>query len=349
MGLPLRFVEPMLPTLASVPPEGDEWLHEIKYGGFRTQLIVDPSGVRAFTRRGLDWSDRYAALLDAARQLGCTSAIIDGEMIVQDAEGRSDFDGFAAALRDSPDRLVFMAFDLLHLDGRDFRAERLIDRRLALQQLIGDHQPGSRIQSSEHMIGGGGAMLKAAEQLGLEGIVSKQMLSRYHGGRSDQWLKIKCWPADRFVVLGLEPGTDGPPMAQLARETAHGLVPAGWAAAPLAQPQGDKYWDDVDRLVTGDAAPAPAPDSAAPPATPGERISTRFLDEGKALRAGLAGAADPARTRGGRASASLLSDRRGGSTDRRGVTGLRAIGSAPLNLVMLTVLIVLLLALFAEL
>ena len=83
----LSFIEPMLPTLVKEPPEGDEWIHEIKYDGYRTQLIIDGSGVRAYTRNGFDWTDRYRLVLRAADSLKCGSAILDGEMIVQDEQG----------------------------------------------------------------------------------------------------------------------------------------------------------------------------------------------------------------------------------------------------------------------
>lgn len=126
--MPLRFVHPMLPTLVSEAPESDDWLHEIKYDGFRTQLILEQSEVRAFTRRGFDWSERYQLILAAARELDCSSAIIDREMIVQDEQGRSDCEAFQAALGYEPEQLVFLAFDLLHLDGEDVRQEPLCSR-----------------------------------------------------------------------------------------------------------------------------------------------------------------------------------------------------------------------------
>ncbi len=108
----------MLPAQLSRAPEGDGWLHEIKYDGCRTQLVIDRSGTRAFTRRGLDLSDRYAAVLSAAVALNSSSAVIDGEVIVQDEEGRSDFVALTSALHGGPERLVFMAFDLLYQHGR---------------------------------------------------------------------------------------------------------------------------------------------------------------------------------------------------------------------------------------
>jgi bifunctional non-homologous end joining protein LigD len=116
------FVPPMLPTLVDAPPEGAEWLHELKYDGFRTQIALGAGGERAFSRAGHDWTAKYRPLVEAAASLGASEALIDGEVIVQDAAGRPDFAGLQAAIARTPERLVFMAFDLLSLDGRDLRA-----------------------------------------------------------------------------------------------------------------------------------------------------------------------------------------------------------------------------------
>jgi ATP-dependent DNA ligase len=126
----------MVPKLVRQPPEGDEWLHEIKYDGYRTQIVLDGAGARAFTRRGFDWSDRYRGLLAAASELRCSSVALDGEAIVQDQHGRSDFNQFAEAMASRPNDLVFMAFDLLHLNGKDMRQLPLIERRAALVELV---------------------------------------------------------------------------------------------------------------------------------------------------------------------------------------------------------------------
>jgi DNA ligase D-like protein (predicted ligase) len=250
----LRFIPPMLPTLVAQAPEGDDWLHEIKYDGFRTQLILEWSEARAFTRRGFDWSERYQPILQASRELDCSSAIIDGEMIVQDEQGRSDFQAFQAALNHEPQRMVFMAFDLLHLNGQDFRSKPLIERRTRLQELVGCHEPSCRIQYSEHLIGGGGGMFSACDRMGLEGIVSKKISSRYRSGQTPSWLKVKCWAEAEFVVIGVQPALAGPAVALLARETEGGLEYAGGAAVTLAQPGRDRFWREAKSLMT----PTPA-------------------------------------------------------------------------------------------
>ena len=247
--LGLGFIEPMLPTLVREAPEGDDWLHEIKHDGYRTQLVIDGADMRAFTRNGFDWTDRYRPVLRAAGDLDCSSATIDGEMIVQDGRGRSDFHGFKAAMEREPEHLVFMAFDLLHLNGTDVRAEPLIDRRRRLQDLVGCHDPGCRIQYSEHVVGNGAALFAAADDLGLEGIVSKKLSSRYRSGRSRSWLKVKCFAEAEFVVIGVQRGDGGPATALLAREEAGALVYAGSAAVTLGGADRERFWRSVEQLA----------------------------------------------------------------------------------------------------
>ena len=280
----LQFIEPMLPTLVSKAPEGDDWLHEIKYDGFRTQLVLDGSKGRAFTRRGFDWSDRYRPVLAAAQELGCSSAIIDGELIVQDEQGRSDFQAFQHAMRHEPHRLVFMAFDLLHLNGEDLRSTPLIERRERLFNLVGCHDPHCRIQHSEHVIGGGGAMFNACDRMGLEGIVSKRIRSRYRSGRSSQWLKVKCWAEGEFVVVGIEPAADGPAVAMLARETELGLEYSGGAAITLAEPDRERFWRRVEGLASAEWAAGVSPGRKATRLRPEMRVRVRYLRGSGKLR-----------------------------------------------------------------
>jgi DNA ligase D-like protein (predicted ligase) len=274
---PFSFVEPMLPTLVMEPPGGDEWIHEIKYDGYRTQIIIDGSGVRAYTRNGFDWTDRYKNVLAAADYLKCGSAILDGEMIVQDEHGRSDFGGFKRALTQEPERLVFMGFDLLRLDGEDLRNMPLLERRTRLRELVGCHDPGCRIQYSEHVSGAGAPLFEAADQMGLEGIVSKKASSRYRSGRSRAWLKVKCWAEDEFVVTGVEPAKDGPAMAILARCNGEALTPAGAAAVTLAGAERERFWSAVEELRVNGTAPLAHP-------THQMRVRARFLKGGDKLR-----------------------------------------------------------------
>ena len=149
---PLAFIPPLAPTLVDEPPAGDNWLHEIKHDGFRTLLLVDrgtppPSPAAVMTGRSA-----IARIVEAAAALPCQAAIIDGEAVVQDASGRSDLAFLHEAMDREPHRLVFFAFDLLHLDGDDLRRQPLEERRARLRELIAP-DPHSAIQFSEAICG----------------------------------------------------------------------------------------------------------------------------------------------------------------------------------------------------
>ncbi|HEX9933092.1 MAG TPA: DNA ligase D [Allosphingosinicella sp.] len=244
------FVPPMLPTLVDAPPEGEEWLHELKYDGFRTQIAIGAGGeARAFTRAGHDWTDRYRPLVAAAAALGADEALVDGEVIVQDEQGRSDFGALQAAIARTPERLVFMAFDLIRLDGRDLRAAPVEERRARLQALIGANDPAFPIQFSAHVDGGGGDFFHAVDAMGLEGIVSKRKGSRYRSGHARSWLKAKTFGEGEFVVVAVERG-DKAPVAILAREGEAGLELAGPAMVTLADPERERFWSTIETLKT---------------------------------------------------------------------------------------------------
>ncbi|MGR6331356.1 non-homologous end-joining DNA ligase [Sphingomonas sp. XXL09] len=248
-GPPLGFVEPMLPTLVEVAPDGDDWIHEIKYDGYRTQLVIDGPEIRAFTRNGHDWSERYTPLVAAADALSCRRAIIDGEVIVQDESGRSDFDALRSAIGRAPERLIFIAFDILHLDGTNLRPLAVEQRRDRLEELIGGFDPSSPIHFSADVRGGGRAFFDAVDGMGLEGIVSKKRGSRYQSGRSKSWLKIKAWTEEEFVVVGTEATPGEPVSALLARDTADGLEYAGGAAVTLPSDTREVFYAAAEQLT----------------------------------------------------------------------------------------------------
>lgn len=246
---PLGFIEPMLPTLIDAPPVGDGWTHEIKYDGYRTQLVLDGGAARAFTRGGHDWTDRYRPIAEAAAGLRCRRATIDGEVTLQDEQGRSDFDRLRAAIGRTPDRLVFMAFDLLNLDGVDLRPLALEQRRERLEELVGAFDPGNPIHYSQDVRGRGADFFRAAEAMGLEGIVSKRRGSRYTSGRARNWLKIKAWTEAEFVVVGTEATPGEPVAALLARETDDGLEYAGGATVTLPSETRDLFYAAAEQLT----------------------------------------------------------------------------------------------------
>jgi bifunctional non-homologous end joining protein LigD len=186
----LGFIKPEIPTLVPESPSGEGWIHEIKHDGYRTLIIIDQGRVRAFSRHGRDWTGPYRRVVDACAKLPCKGAVIDGEIIVQDENGISDFDALRSAIHKAPHRLVFFAFDLLHLDGQDLTRTPLMERRVALRKLI-KPDPRSPLQFSDHIDGAVARFFRTAAELGLEGIVSKRAASRYRSGPSRSWLKTK--------------------------------------------------------------------------------------------------------------------------------------------------------------
>ena len=132
----LRFIEPQLASPVDQPPEGKHWIHEIKHDGYRSQVLLERGKARVFTRNGHDWSDRYPSIVRAAANLRCQSAIIDGEAIVQNGNGASDFEALSSAMRRQPHSIILYAFDLLHLDGKDLRQQTLTERRASLKLLL---------------------------------------------------------------------------------------------------------------------------------------------------------------------------------------------------------------------
>ena len=244
----LRFIEPQLASPVDQPPEGKHWIHEIKHDGYRSQVVIERGQVRVFSRNGHDWSDRYPSIVRAATNLRCQSAIIDGEAIVQNGDGASDFEALSSAMRRQPHSIILYAFDLLHLDGKDLRQQTLIERRDSLKHLVGaDAQ--SRIQFSDEFDGDGAALFKACAEKELEGIVSKHALAPYRSGRSKTWLKTKCFTESTFVVVGTDRDRKtGALMALLAHSD--GLKYAGAAFITLGGEERKEFLAEVERLTT---------------------------------------------------------------------------------------------------
>jgi bifunctional non-homologous end joining protein LigD len=208
----LKFIKPMEPELVDVPPEGDDWSHEIKFDGYRSQIIIDHD-VRIFTRNGHNWTMKYRSLVGAAKRLGVESAIIDGEIVVLNEAGLSDFGELRKAITRRQQDLYFVAFDLLHLNGHDLRQMALDDRREILENLI---QPDDRIQFSQALPGDAKAIFELIDKAGIEGMVSKRRDSKYRGGRSTNWLKIKSYTIDEYDLLGVEREGGKPAFALMA-------------------------------------------------------------------------------------------------------------------------------------
>ncbi len=194
------FTEPQLCTLVDTVPTGPAWLHEVKYDGYRAIVAVAGGRAKVFTRNGLDWSDKFPGIAEAAAALDVRSALIDGE-IVAFKDGRPDFSTLKDAISSGGDMTMF-AFDLLSLDGDDLRALPTVERKARLQAIIGDD---ARLQYAEHVVGSGERLLEKMCAEGLEGVVSKRADARYRAGRSSDWRKIKCTRRQEFVIVGWLP------------------------------------------------------------------------------------------------------------------------------------------------
>lgn len=148
---PPAFRPVQLAQLVDTVPAGDRWLHEMKYNGYRTLVAIGGGNARGYTRSGLDWSDRYPAILEEARSLAVSSALVNGEAVVLDRDGRSSFKALQNALKGAPGRIGFYAFDLLELNGEDLTGLPLFERRQRLQAIL--PEGSSRLRYSEHIVG----------------------------------------------------------------------------------------------------------------------------------------------------------------------------------------------------
>jgi bifunctional non-homologous end joining protein LigD len=180
------------PVLAKALPKGPEWIHEIKHDGHRCAAVIKDGTVRLFTRTHRDVTRRFHVIATALLPLRDHEAIIDGEIGAQNALGIATLDNLHRALEAGVyESLVYVAFDLLFLDGQDLRRWPLLSRKQALRDLLKPLE-GTRIQYSNHLEGDPTRLYERLCELGAEGIVSKAAHAPYRGGRDPSWLKIKC-------------------------------------------------------------------------------------------------------------------------------------------------------------
>lgn len=197
----LEFIEPMLAQLVDGPPESGAWLHETKFDGYRLQVHLQDGDVKLYTRSGQDWTDRFPTLAAAFEKVDIKSAIIDGEAVVLDEKGRSDFQKLQNALKAKDQRrLFFYAFDILHFDGKSLVEKPLSDRKDILKNVM--KKTPAVLRYSEHVEGQGQELFKQSCKLALEGIVSKRADSTYVSGRRGGWMKSKCGHRQEFVIAG---------------------------------------------------------------------------------------------------------------------------------------------------
>jgi bifunctional non-homologous end joining protein LigD len=202
-----KFVPPQLATLAEAPPAGDDWLHEIKFDGYRVLASIGGGRAITYTRTGLDWTDKFRPIVQPLADLPCRAALIDGEAVVLDENGKSDFGRLQNAIAEGRDGIVYYAFDLLSLDGVDLRKEPLAERKKKLAALLADEPDAGPLFYSDHVVGDGAETFAHACSMKLEGIVSKRANAPYRSERTQSWRKVKCGMGQELVIIGWQPST----------------------------------------------------------------------------------------------------------------------------------------------
>ncbi|MEY9632345.1 bifunctional non-homologous end joining protein LigD [Bradyrhizobium japonicum] len=232
------FIKPQLATLRNTAPSGDQWVHEIKYDGYRVQLHINGDDRKAFTRNGLNWTKRFSVIAGAFDIP--LQAIVDGEVVVVH-ESRPNFSELQADLaRGDQDRLLYYAFDLLWLDGKDLRKAPQIERKRLLKELIGEHGLEAPVLYSEHLVGDGQAMFEHASKLNYEGIISKRADAPYRSDRNEGWFKVKTVQREKFPVVGFIKDPTGVAALYLGKQEGKelrymGKVGTGWSRTKSAE------------------------------------------------------------------------------------------------------------------
>ncbi|WP_407160562.1 non-homologous end-joining DNA ligase [Bradyrhizobium sp. STM 3557] len=192
------FIAPALATLVERVPSGERWIHEIKFDGYRVQVHLHNGEIKIFTRRGHDWTHRFRKIAHDAMDINASSAIIDGEVVVPQANGATDFSVLQNELKGRSDKIVLVAFDLIYLKGRDLRQLPLFERKALLEKLIAN----TPVQFSESFAIDGREMFAHACKVGLEGVVSKVHDSLYPTGRTSDWVKKTCAQRETLPIAG---------------------------------------------------------------------------------------------------------------------------------------------------
>ena len=207
-----KYPEVELATLADAPPEGNHWLHEIKFDGYRLLAFVSHGEVRLRTRNGNDWTHKFPSIQAQLARLKVESAVLDMEAVVLDAGGKSSFQALQHALGEGGNSQTISAFvfDLLDLNGKDLTGEPLSARKKLLSTLLKGMRGSSRLRYSDHVVGHADQIMAQSCSMGLEGVVSKLADSPYRPGRQKSWVKSKCINRQEFVIAGFTAARTGP-------------------------------------------------------------------------------------------------------------------------------------------
>ena len=241
------FIKPQLATLRTKAPQGEQWLHEIKYDGYRMQVHLNRGRKKVFTRNGLAWSKRFTEIAGALAIPG--EAIIDGEVVVVH-EGRTNFSELQAELAAGRQgRLVYYAFDLLWRNG-DLRKLPQIERKQILLDLFGENAIELPVLYSEHLVGDGQQMFEHAARLNWEGIVCKRADAPYRSERNENWLKIKAVQKGKFPVVGFVKDPSGVAALYLGKRQGKDLVYMGKVGTGWSRTVSGQVRKQLDTVVS---------------------------------------------------------------------------------------------------
>ena len=258
-----QFREPQLATLVDDVPAGNGWMHEIKFDGYRALIACAGDKVKVYTRKGLDWSDKFAPLVAEFQALDLPSCLIDGEIVAYDKQGNPDFSSLQQVLKrghgaqKAGDRMAYHAFDLLEVNGEDLTRLTNIERKERLEALLGDAKPP--IHVADHLIGAGEKLYRTMCEAGQEGIISKKIDAKYEvGRRTKSWVKVKCTRRQEFVIIGWKKSSArGRPFSSLllAQNEGGKLVYKGNVGTGFNQ---DSLQELAEKfaMLTSDTAPA---------------------------------------------------------------------------------------------
>jgi bifunctional non-homologous end joining protein LigD len=211
-----EFVPPQLATLVESPPKGDEWFHELKFDGYRLLCHLDHGKIRFWTRNRKDWTAKFLQLAKAVKALPLKTAILDGEVVALDHEGRASFQRLQQSIhKKSGAGLLFHIFDLIYIEGFNLTKTPLRERKRVLAEVLAPLGDAGYLRYSDHVEGNGAQFFEQACKFGIEGIVSKLAESPYGSTRSRNWQKIKCIKRQEFVIAGYTLSDKGIPFSSL--------------------------------------------------------------------------------------------------------------------------------------
>jgi bifunctional non-homologous end joining protein LigD len=250
------FVPPMLCELHKEPPAGAGWLHETKLDGYRLEAAVHGKNVCLYTREGLDWTERFPTVAEALGKLGLQKTLLDGEAVVFDATGLTDFAALVQALKENPSQISFAIFDILVSRGKDLRRQPLSSRKQELEAVL-KGVDGRILRISSFIEADGRLVFEKAAVLGAEGIVSKRASSLYESRRSANWIKVKTARREDFIIIGYKPSERRQFSSLLAAaETSEGLKFVGGVGTGFDNRELEETYKLLQSLARNSRPPA---------------------------------------------------------------------------------------------